>query len=180
LSWEAHIETTCRRISCNLFVINKLSKILDQHGWKMLYYGLIYPFLSCSIILVVWEHCAKARIKIIFTPKKGSKVEPLESCRDSFRQLKILTLYSLYIQETILYVKEKSNCMVNKKLNAYDTRQNNDYHKYVYGMDLYNSKPSVAGCRFYNKLPKNIKQIENKNQFTKELKKSLIKGFLLN
>jgi hypothetical protein len=27
LSWEAHIETTCRRISHNLFIINKLSKI---------------------------------------------------------------------------------------------------------------------------------------------------------
>jgi hypothetical protein len=66
--------------------------------------------------------------------------------------------------------------MVNKQLHAYDTRTNNDYHKYVHCMDLYNSKPSVAGCRFYNKLPKNIKQIEHKNQFTKELKKFLIKG----
>jgi hypothetical protein len=47
-----------------------------------------------------------------------------------------------------------------------------DYHKYVH----YSSKPSVAGCIFYNKLPNNIKQIENKNQFTRELKKLLIKG----
>jgi hypothetical protein len=71
--------------------------------------------------------------------------------------------------------------MVNELLHAYGTRQNNDYHKYVHGMDLYNSKPSVASCRFYNKLPKNIKQIDNKNQFTRVLKKFLIKGcFLLN
>jgi hypothetical protein len=41
------------------------------------------------------------------------------------------------------------------------------YHKYVHGVDLYNSKPSVAGCRFCNKLPKNIKQKDNKNQFTR-------------
>jgi hypothetical protein len=33
-------------------------------------------------------------------------------------------------------------------------------HKYVHGMDLYSSKLSIAGCRFYNKLPKNIKQID--------------------
>jgi hypothetical protein len=65
--------------------------------------------------------------------------------------------------------------MVNKQLHAYNTRKNNDYKKYVHGMDLYNSKRSVAGCRFYNKLPKNIKQIDNKNQFTRELKKFLIK-----
>jgi hypothetical protein len=66
--------------------------------------------------------------------------------------------------------------MANKQLHTYDTRQNNNYHKYLHGIDLYNSKPSVAGCRFYNKLLKNIKQIDNKNQFTRELKEFLIKG----
>jgi hypothetical protein len=45
----------------------------------------------------------------------------------------------------------------------------------VHNLELYNSKPSVAGCIFYNKLSNNIKQIENKNQFTRELKKLLIK-----
>jgi hypothetical protein len=35
---------------------------------------------------------------------------------------------------------------------------------------------SVAGCIFHNKLPNNIKQIENNNQFARELKKLLIKG----
>jgi hypothetical protein len=34
----------------------------------------------------------------------------------------------------------------------------------------------MACCIFYNKLPKNIKQIENNNQFARELKKLLIKG----
>jgi hypothetical protein len=66
--------------------------------------------------------------------------------------------------------------MVNKQSHAYDTRNKNDYHKYVHGMDLYNSKPSVAGCRFCNKLPKNIKHIDNENQFTRDLKTFLIKG----
>jgi hypothetical protein len=46
----------------------------------------------------------------------------------------------------------------------------------VHNLELYNSKPSVAGCIFYNKLPNNIKQIENKNQFTWELKKLVIEG----
>jgi hypothetical protein len=40
----------------------------------------------------------------------------------------------------------------------------------VHNLELYNSKPPVAGCIFYN-----MKQIEN-NQFARELKKSLIKG----
>jgi hypothetical protein len=29
VSWEVHVERTCNRITCNLFVINRLSKMLD-------------------------------------------------------------------------------------------------------------------------------------------------------
>jgi hypothetical protein len=73
-------------------------------------------------------HCAKTHIKRIFTLQRRAvryiaRLEPLESCIDSFIQLKILTLYSLYIKETILYLKEKSNCMVSKQLHACDTRK---------------------------------------------------------
>jgi hypothetical protein len=50
LSWEEHIERTCNRISHNLFIINKLSKILDLNERRILYYGLIYPFLSYGIV----------------------------------------------------------------------------------------------------------------------------------
>jgi hypothetical protein len=99
----------------------------------------------------------------------------LESCKKSFRNLNILTVYSLYIQETILYVKKKWNCTINKQIHTHNTRNNNDYHIYGHNLELYNSKPSVAGCIFYNKLPNNIKQIENNNQFARELKKLLIK-----
>jgi hypothetical protein len=91
----------------------------------------------------------------------------LESCRNSFRNLNILTVYSLYIQETILYVKKGCNCTVNKQIHTHNTRNNKDYHIYRHNLELYNSKPSVAGCIFYNKLPNNIKQIENNNQFAR-------------
>jgi hypothetical protein len=89
--------------------------------------------------------------------------------RDSFRQLKILTIYSpyTYITETILYAKEKGNCTVKKQIHTNNIRNNNYYNKYIHNLELYKSKTSVAGCIFYNKLP-------NNNQFKKELKNLLI------
>jgi hypothetical protein len=73
LSWEKHIDRTCSKISCNIFIINKLSKILDPNERKMLYYGLIYPFLSYGI--VAWGHSAKANTTRIFVlQKRGSKI----------------------------------------------------------------------------------------------------------
>jgi hypothetical protein len=100
----------------------------------------------------------------------------LELCRDSFKQFKILTVHSLYTQQTILYVINKCNCITNEQIHSYNTRNNNDYHRSVHNLELYTSKPSVAGCIFYNKLPNSIKQIDNKNRFIRELKNLLING----
>jgi hypothetical protein len=71
----------------------------------MLYYGLIYPLLLYGI--VVWGQSAKALTRRIFTQQKKAvrytaRLKQQESRSDSFRQLKILTVYSLCIQETIL------------------------------------------------------------------------------
>jgi hypothetical protein len=60
-----NLTRTCSKISRNLFIINRLSKILER---KMLYYSLIYPFLSYGIL--VWEHSAKANNTRIFALQK--------------------------------------------------------------------------------------------------------------
>jgi hypothetical protein len=79
---------------------------------EMLYFSLIYPILSYGI--VAWGQNAKALATRIFILRKRAvrytaTLKHLES-RNS-RKLKILTVYLLsiyiYIQKTILYVKEK-------------------------------------------------------------------------
>jgi hypothetical protein len=69
LSWELHIERTCSRISRKLFIINRLSKILDPNERRMMCYGLIYPLPSYGI--VVWGHIAKALTRTTLLSKKG-------------------------------------------------------------------------------------------------------------
>jgi hypothetical protein len=117
LSWEVHIENAYNRISRNIFIINRPSKVFDMNLRRM-YYGLSYPFLAYGII--VWGQSAEALTIRIFTLEKRAVrytagLKQRESCRDSFRHLKVLTLYSLYIQETI-YEKEKGNCTVNESI----------------------------------------------------------------
>jgi hypothetical protein len=143
----------------------------------MLYCGLIYPLSAHEI---VWGQVVKALIRRIFTLQNWAVrytvgLKQQESFRDGSRQLKILTVYSLFVQETILYAKVKCNCVVNKQVHICNTRNNNDYHRYVHNLELHSSKPSEAGCIFYNKFA-NTKQIVNKNQFKKELKDLHIKG----
>jgi hypothetical protein len=76
----------------------------------MLYYGLIYLLLSYGI--VVWGHSAKANTTRIFALQKRAVrytagLKHLESCKNSFRNLKILTVYLLYILEINPLCKKK-------------------------------------------------------------------------
>jgi hypothetical protein len=91
---------------------------------RMMYYDLIYPLLAYGII--AWGQSAKALTRWIFSLQKSvvwdtAGLKQLELCRDGFRQLKILTVYSLYFQETISYAKWKCNCAVSKQLHTYLT-----------------------------------------------------------
>jgi hypothetical protein len=63
-----HIDRTYSKISHNIFIINRLSKILDLNERKMLYFGLIYPLLSYGI--VVWGHSAEGNTTRIFALQK--------------------------------------------------------------------------------------------------------------
>jgi hypothetical protein len=75
----------------------------------------------------VYEDSGKAPTGQIFTLQKRALrymagLKQLESCRETFRQLQILTLYLQYIQETILYAKEKCNYAVNKQVHTYNKK----------------------------------------------------------
>jgi hypothetical protein len=63
------LERIRSRISRNLFIINRLAKMLNQKDRRMLHYGFIHPFLTYGI--VVWGQSAKALISRVFIPQKG-------------------------------------------------------------------------------------------------------------
>jgi hypothetical protein len=104
-SWEVHTERTCSRININLFLINRLSKILEMNVRRMLYYGLIYPLLAYGIN--VWGQSVKALTKQIFTLQKRvvrymAGLKQLESCRDRFEQLELLTVLPIYLRNNLI------------------------------------------------------------------------------
>jgi hypothetical protein len=75
----------------------------------------------------------------------------LDPCTVTYQNVKITDISSLMLEISCMLKKEKCNCRVNKQIHIHNTRNNKDYHKYRHNLELYNSKPSVAGCIFYNK-----------------------------
>lgn len=53
---------------------------------------------------------------------------------------------------------------------------NNGCHKHVCNVEIYNSKPSSAGCMLCSQLPNNLKHTGNNSQLKKKYKDIHIKG----
>jgi len=143
----------------------------------MAYYGLIYPHFSYGIRL--WGSCTKSRMDRVFRLQKKavriiSKLQPRESCRDTFRELNLLTLPSLYILEVILYCKYKCSLVQGSQFHQYETRGRNDYRLRQHRTVAVEHLPSQAGVKFLNRLPESIKNSENKNQLKTRLKRLLV------
>jgi hypothetical protein len=94
----------------------------------------------------------------------------------SFIKLKILTLYSLFIYETILFVRQIGNCKTNDTVHSHSTKSFLNYSQYLHNLDVYNCRPTVAGDKFYNVLHARIKLIKDNLLFRIQVKQLLIKG----
>jgi hypothetical protein len=66
--------------------------------------------------------------------------------------------------------------MTNDKLHAHNTTSSLDYYQYVHKLGIHNSRPNIAGGKFYNKLSAYIKQIKDNGLFKRMLKQLLING----
>jgi hypothetical protein len=103
----------------------------------------------------VGTECKKIYKKSFYIAKKKvvrciAGLKHTDSCWESFISLNIFTLFYLYIHETNLFVKDKGNCITNDKIHAHDTGSSLDYHQYVHRLGIYNSRLTIAGCKFYN------------------------------
>ena len=102
-----------------------------------------------------------------------------ESVKEKFKELQIMTVYGLYIYETILFVNK--NKSLNNTVGAhhhYSTRYANDIEIRRHNLEFYKKKPSVAGARFFNALPPELKNKAESTGFNRTLKDFLIQKSL--
>src|SRR5436190_18311278 len=93
-----------------------------------------------------------------------------------------MTVFSLYIYETIIYIKmhapDNINYINNHATHSYSTRNKGKYINPKHRLQLYEKKTTYAGRKFFNELPKGIKEISNINTLKKKLKNYLLDASL--
>jgi hypothetical protein len=98
-----------------------------------------------------------------------------DSCRESFKEMKILPLCSQYIFSLMLYVVNNRHLFTkNSEIHNIDTRQNNNLYPPITSLTKVQKGAYYLGIKIYNHLPTSIKEFSNEQKpFRSALKRFL-------
>jgi hypothetical protein len=89
-----------------------------------------------------------------------------ESCRELFKELKILPFKSQYILLALFIVNNKENFVINSDQHSIHTRSCNNYHVLQANLTTYQKGVYYSGVKMFNNLPNDIKKFSyNSNKF---------------
>ena len=99
------------------------------------------------------------------------------SCRSKFKELNVMTLPSLYIYESVLYIKtHKHKTNNNTIIHSHNTRQKHDIHLHQTHSHIMEKGCYISAGKIFNHLPQNLKECASNKEFKQKLKKFLIQN----
>ena len=128
--------------------------------------------------ILLWGNCAD--VETIFILQKRAvraiyNLGPKVSLREKFKEINILTVASQYIFENLMYVRKNiSNFVQMSDVHCINTR--NKHNLAVHATRLHRVSNSFMGqcIRFYNKLPKAVRDLPIR-KFKNHIKSKLLK-----
>ena len=101
-------------------------------------------------------------------------VKRFESCRQQFKENKIITVTSIYVLEVLCFINKQKGDL--KKIVKFIsiTRETNMTFTKSRNTSLLQKSVLHMGARLYKHLPLRIKKLDNCNQFRKEVKSILL------
>ena len=178
LDWQFHVDHIAKKINSGMFVLRRISAFQNLALSLTIYYSLIFSHISYGI--QIWgagrkEHLdrvfvlQKKAVRYIFGLKKG------DTCKSYFKESGILTVPSLYIMYTVLYVKQHIHQLAKLGDNhSHNTRNRNTLANVSHNTYMFSQQSIYRGIKLYNSLPNNLKSIENYKLFKTHLKSFLI------
>ena len=170
LSWRNHIDYISTKLSKTIGLFAKLRHSVPQHTLITLYWSLIHPYLNYGII-------ARGQVsllnKLLLLQKRVLRFICFVNWRDSaiplFVKANIPPLNIMYFQSVanLVYVVVNENCPKNisqlflsiKDIHSYETRfaANGKLYTRPSRLKTQLNSFSRSGTRFWNSLPKSVK-----------------------
>jgi hypothetical protein len=179
LNWNEHINELCKKLARSIYAFRVIKNVISRHALIQMYYAYFHSILSYG--LEIWGNAALYLTNRVFRLQKKvirivSNLSPLESCREAFKENKILPFPALYIYKCLIFLKKNPQYFYNNvKTHLYTTR-----YKDLYDVECHRTTARERGLKysaikFFNKLPKSLRDQNNLNKFKTELKCMLLK-----
>jgi hypothetical protein len=160
LTWREHTEYINSKLNSLGYMVHSLRPVLGLKIITQIYFSYVHSVLNYGTIFWVTSSYSRS----IFIAQKRivrcmMKAKPKDSCRELFKKLGILTLYSQYIFSTLTFVvKHKDLFKVNTEVHEINTRHKLDFH--VPSIRLTRIKKGLyySGITLFNALPLGMKQ----------------------
>jgi hypothetical protein len=176
LSWKNHVDIIVPKSSAACFAIRAVRPFMSQETLKMIHHAYFHSIITYGIVF--WGNSSysnnvfklqKRVVRIIM----GTRTR--DSCREYFRSLKFLLLYSQYILSLVLFIiTNKNQFAVTSEIHNINTRNKSHIHQPLSLLTSYQKGTYYFGIKVFSCLPNHIKTLShNMKQF-----KSALKSFL--
>jgi hypothetical protein len=176
LSWKQHIEQVINKMSTACYALSNIKHIVPLDTLKVIYFTHIHSIISYGIIF--WGSSSYAN-NVFILQKKIIRIitntRSRDSCREVFKNMEIMTLYSQDMYSLILYtVNNKNLFSTNNEIHKYRTRYNNNLHLPIANLSKFNKGAYMSGFKVFTHRPQYIKTLANDQKCFK----STLKRFL--
>lgn len=176
LAWIPHLDMLCSKLRKSCYALNYMAKHCSPQVLLTLYYANFHSHLRYGI--VNWGTSVQAN-RVFILQKYAIRIiaglDYRQSCRNAFKDLKILTVAGTYILEVCTYVyKNISLFLANQQDHGYDTRLRGFLVTNNFRTTFYQKSFYYTGCKFYNALNDEIKNSSNAHTFKSKLKEYLL------
>ena len=136
LTWKSHINELCLKLSKTVGILSKVRHFVNKHILVMLYYSLIYPFLTYGVH--VWGLTFPSFLTQLFIiQKKAIRIisfsEPKSHSEPLFKSLSLLKLNDVIELQILSFVYQRSHRLLphcfseyfkfTSSVHSYSTRQ---------------------------------------------------------
>ena len=137
---------------------------MHKHQFKTHFICLVTYYLSLEHI--IWHLYTPYSVKIFKIQKRVIRIitssRPRDSCRELFKNLEILPLYSKYIYSISIYVvKNKHLYHTNNQIHSIHTRFKTNLHPPTANLTKFQKGVYYSAIKIFNNLPHEIKDLAN-------------------
>lgn len=175
LIWNKHIDTLVGKLKSAVYAIKTIRQLSDIKSAKTVYHAYFHSIMSYGIL--AWGNASDSS-RIFILQKRAIRsilfMKNIESCRDKFKELGIMTMTGEFIYQNLMYVKLNiDNFKLNSDLHEHNTRHKNNLSYPRRRLAKVGNSYLCISIKLYNKLDQDVQQL-NDAVFSNRIRRLLI------